>query len=735
MMIHRLTGLLVLICVCKSGFSQESNSLDLVKQIRPSVVTIRVNGRDGDEIAMGTGFVIDAKGLIATNFHVIGEGRPFEVEAFGQRKLAVVKILASDRAADLAIIEVDTGDTPLPALSLGQTSPDQGANVMAFGNPLGLEDSVVAGIVSAVRKVDGRELIQLAIPIEQGNSGGPLVDSDGEVIGIINMKSAVDDNLGFAIPIDQLQPLLDAPNPVAMDRWVRLGRINEQRWKTLFGATWQERGGLIKAQGYGKSFGGRSLCLSTEPMPELPYEIAVQVRLDDESGAAGIAFHSDGNHRHYGFYPSSGQLRLTCFKGPFVNAWEILEQVESKHYLPGQWNRIRVRIEKDQLQCFVNGHMVVQSRDVQFTKGSFGLVKFRGTQPEFKQFRYGRELSAETMSNDAAELLAELFGDQTKPRARLTAEQFKTLGRSSSSVIRDLNRRVSELNQQAEHLQKIARDIEVAPTIAALRDLMADDDLADKQLFRGALLIAKLDNPDIDVDAYEQRLDQMASEIQASMDNESASAKVKREALHRYLFEENGFHGGRMEYYHAANSHMNSVIDDREGLPITLSILYMELGKRIGMKVDGIGLPGHFVVKHVINRKEHQLVDVFERGELLSDNDAKLIVASYANRALRDADLEAQTSTQVLGRVINNLIGVAGKQQDAEAIYRYCEALVAINPESADYRMLRSRIRAMTDRIDAAIEDLDWILDNKSSEVDQHQVLQLREALIRRQNQ
>ena len=65
----------------------------------------------------------------------------------------------------------------------------------------------------------------------------------GIVRGIINMKSAIDDNLGFAIPIRYLRPLLEKPNPVTMDRWVRLGRINEKKWKTVFGATWQERGG------------------------------------------------------------------------------------------------------------------------------------------------------------------------------------------------------------------------------------------------------------------------------------------------------------------------------------------------------------------------------------------------------------------------------------------------------------------------------------------------------------
>ena len=86
------------------------------------------------------------------------------------------------------------------------------------------------------------------------------------------------------------------------------------------------------------------------------------------------------------------------------------------------------------------------------------------------------------------------------------------------------------------------------------------------------------------------------------------------------MFKQNGFHAGRSEYYHVANSHLDRVIDDREGLPITMSILYMELGRRLEMRIDGVGLPGRFIVNHVISDKDddNQLIDVFDGGKLLS---------------------------------------------------------------------------------------------------------------------
>ena len=145
----------------------------LIEQIRPSVVTIRVNGRDGSELAMGTGFVIDREGLIVTNLHVIPEGRSFSIETPDGRDLKVVSIESTDRAGDLAIIRVQTPTPPLAALPLAEEPIAQGTRVLAFGNPLGLRDSVVTGIVSAVREVEGREMIQLAMPTQPGNSGGP----------------------------------------------------------------------------------------------------------------------------------------------------------------------------------------------------------------------------------------------------------------------------------------------------------------------------------------------------------------------------------------------------------------------------------------------------------------------------------------------------------------------------------------------------------------------------------
>src|SRR4029079_13487141 len=96
----------------------------------------------------------------------------------------------------------------------------QGQAVAALGNPHGLTFSVVSGGGGGRREIEVLNMIQLAMPIEPGNSGGPLLDMDGKVHGIITMKSLVTNNLGFAVPVNSLKALIAKPNPVPMARWL-----------------------------------------------------------------------------------------------------------------------------------------------------------------------------------------------------------------------------------------------------------------------------------------------------------------------------------------------------------------------------------------------------------------------------------------------------------------------------------------------------------------------------------
>jgi S1-C subfamily serine protease len=181
---------------------------NLAASIRPSIVVIESVDRNGYEGGRGTGFVVREDGVIATNFHVIGEHRDFSVRFPDGKTFRPQSILAIDRNRDLALIKIEAQG--LPILQLGdsrQITPGQ--SILSIGNPLGYEHSVSRGVVAAVRELefgDGRPMVQVAIPIEPGSSGSPALDLEGKVLAILSIKSG--GAMGFGVPVNELKKLL-----------------------------------------------------------------------------------------------------------------------------------------------------------------------------------------------------------------------------------------------------------------------------------------------------------------------------------------------------------------------------------------------------------------------------------------------------------------------------------------------------------------------------------------------
>jgi S1-C subfamily serine protease len=176
---------------------------DIVEQVQPSIVSVLVQTGQGG--AEGSGVVWDgSRGLIVTNNHVVEGGGEVQVRlSSGDRVPATV--LATDPQTDLAVVQVDRTD--LPTATFASDLPRVGELAVAMGNPLGFENSVTAGIVSALHRSLGEapynDLLQTDAPISPGNSGGALVNHDGEVIGINTAGIPTTENansLGFAIP-------------------------------------------------------------------------------------------------------------------------------------------------------------------------------------------------------------------------------------------------------------------------------------------------------------------------------------------------------------------------------------------------------------------------------------------------------------------------------------------------------------------------------------------------------
>ncbi len=705
----------------------------LAERARKSVVVVSFSGRDGKQQGLGTGFVVSADGLIATNLHVIGEARPIDVQFADGRTFPVTAIHATEKSMDLAVLRIDAKD--LPVLELGDSDAlKQGEQVIAIGNPLGFRHSVVSGVVSEKRELEGKPMIQVAIPIERGNSGGPLLDMEGRVHGIITLKSQVTRNLGFAVVINALKPLLEKPNPIPMARWTTIGTIDKREWTTVFGARWRQRAGRISVDETGSGFGGRSLCLSTTEPPKVPFEIAASVRFSPEEGAAGLVFHADGKDKHYGFYPSNGRLRLTRFNGSSVYQWKVLQEVAHKAYVPNDWNDLKVRIEAERILCYVNDELVIESTDSGLNSGAVGLCKFRNTEGEFRRFRVGENLNSERPSNEIVKRITEAVAALPADRPADSALVDKLLpdGMSTSEVLR---REAKLLDQRAQRMRELAVAVHARRTQQELADEVAKKP-EDFDLLRAALLLSRIDNEEVDVEVYLREVDQLVTDIKVEIPND-ASEQDRLATLDRFLFEQLGFHGSRTNYYHRSNSYLNEVIDDREGLPITLSVLYMELARRLDLKVVGVGLPGHFVVRYEPEEGESKLIDVFEKAELITTETARTMIRVRLNgqvdkeeaEQLIDTFLEASPPKAILLRMLSNLRGVAEEDRDLDSILRYLDTALVIDPDSLENRARRIDIRIRSGRIPEALVDIDWMLEKRPEGMDVNQVLQLRADL------
>jgi serine protease Do len=702
----------------------------LFEKVRPSVVIITFAGRDGGREGLGTGFVVGSDGLIATNLHVIGEARPVAVETADGKRFEVTVIEASDRPADLALIRIDAHN--LTPLELGDSDTlKQGQPVVAVGNPHGLTHSVVSGIVSGQREIDGRQMIQLAIPIEPGNSGGPLLDLEGRVHGLLTMKSQVTPNLGFAVAINRLKPLIEKPNPIPMSRWLAMGAPDPKHWQPLLGGRWRQKAGKLIVDGLGQGFGGRTLCLSQLDVPETPYELAVSVRLDDEAGAAGLVFASDGGNRHFGFYPSAGKLRLTQFDGPDVTTWQVLEERPSPDYLPGDWNTLKVRVDREKVVCYVNGHVVIESTRAQPNPGRAGLAKFRDTRAEFKGFVLAKEIAATRLDDAVVDRVDEaLAGVSTQGEIdSALLDRLAPEGEAAVAVLRD---RAKQLDRQASRVRQIAAAVYSQQVLAELGTELSQGE-AEIDLLHAALLIARLDNDELDVKAYGEQFQRLADELKGRIASDADDA-ARLQALDDYLFTECGFHGSRGDYYNRRNSYINEVLDDREGIPITLSLVYMELARRLGLNVVGIGLPGHFVVAWQPADGEPQLIDVFERGQRLTREQAQSRVLGATGQPLDDEHLKPVGKSALLVRMLRNLQALAGRNRDMPALLRYLDAILTITPDSPDDRMYRAFYRYQSGHSRLALEDIDWLLSHDPPGIDLERVAQLRDAILTRGN-
>jgi hypothetical protein len=180
---------------------------DITARSSESIVSIKTKDKQGKAIGIGSGFVISADGIIATNFHVLESAYQAEVK-IGEKVFKDVEFIKGAAEFDIALIKIDARD--LKFLPIGNSDNlVNGQSIVVLGNPWGLERTVTNGLVSSLRLQDNMKLIQMSAPVSPGSSGGPVLNESGEVVGITTIASFLfAQNLNFAIPINYLEKLL-----------------------------------------------------------------------------------------------------------------------------------------------------------------------------------------------------------------------------------------------------------------------------------------------------------------------------------------------------------------------------------------------------------------------------------------------------------------------------------------------------------------------------------------------
>jgi regulator of sirC expression with transglutaminase-like and TPR domain len=203
-------------------------------------------------------------------------------------------------------------------------------------------------------------------------------------------------------------------------------------------------------------------------------------------------------------------------------------------------------------------------------------------------------------------------------------------------------------------------------------------------LGRAALTIALPDYPKLDIAEYLARIDRLAVEVTAQCGAGADGFRLIA-ALNYVLFSRHGFRGNRDDYYDPKNSFLNELIERKIGIPITLSVLYMEVARRIGLGVDGVGFPGHFLVKAVCADDE-VVIDPFDGGEVRSREDLEALLKQMYGGKLdfRSDFLAAVSNKQILQRMLNNLKVIYVKANDLIKTLAVLDRLLILDPASAE---------------------------------------------------
>jgi regulator of sirC expression with transglutaminase-like and TPR domain len=228
-------------------------------------------------------------------------------------------------------------------------------------------------------------------------------------------------------------------------------------------------------------------------------------------------------------------------------------------------------------------------------------------------------------------------------------------------------------------------------------------------LAEAALLIAQEEHPDMDVAAYLRRLDGLAAAVRARLPQAPEPTDII-DNLNIQLFREEGLTGNESEYYDPRNSFLNEVLDRKRGIPITLSVIYLEVGRRLGLPLVGVGFPGHFLVKYS-GADGEMVLDPFAGGATLSRED----LVQRLRRMYGDANpflaqipqlLAPASKKEILVRILRNLKGIYLQKNDFARALAASDRILLVAPDLATEVRDRGAVHQRLGHLQAAQQDL-----------------------------
>jgi len=250
-------------------------------------------------------------------------------------------------------------------------------------------------------------------------------------------------------------------------------------------------------------------------------------------------------------------------------------------------------------------------------------------------------------------------------------------------------------------------------------------------LIRAALLIARGEYPDLDVEVYAARVEELARRVAALASDLHPQRTLG--ALQHVLFEEVRLRGNREDYYDPRNSFLNDVLDRGLGIPITLSIVYMEVARRVGLHLFGVGLPGHFLLKRYNEDGQEMLIDCFNRGDILSRQDcqSRLDEIYSGEMTMRPEFLRPISRRQILTRMLNNLKAVYLSTRNFRKALPIADLILLIHPRSSEDVKQRALLRYSMGLHRLAAEDLDDYLKLSPQASDAEDIRQMTLSIRR----